>query len=127
MNAMEDLHIEPQKKTLDIQCTDDNISMYGNSLLPNSRTFFQPVFDWVTEYVKNPSKKTEVSLKFEYIDTASIQALFDVLKLLKSIPDNEERVIVNWYFEFDDPELLEIGEIMEGRLKLNFNFIDYTA
>ncbi len=124
---MEELRFEPQKKTLDIKCVEGNISMSGNSLLPNPKKFFQPVYDWVTEYVKNPAEKTEVSLKFEYIDTSSIQAIFDILKLLKDIPNSEDRVIVNWYFEFDDPELLEVGEIMDGRLKLNFNFIDYIS
>ena len=122
---MEDLILKPQNKTLDISCTQGTISMSGNSLLPDPRKFFKPVFDWVTEYVTNPAKKTVVNLNFEYIDTSSVQAVFDILKILKEIPDSDERVLVNWYFEFDDPELLEVGEIMEGRLKLNFNYLEY--
>ena len=49
------------------------------------------------------------------------------MKTLKEkIPNSADRLIVNFYFEFDDPELLEVGEIMAGRLRLDFNFNEYT-
>jgi len=123
---MEQLILEPQKKTLDINCANGSIHMSGNSLLQDPKAFFKPVVDWIIEYVKNPALKTVVTLKFEYIDTSSVQSIFDILGLLKAIPDTDNRVIVNWHYELDDPELLEVGEIMEGRLKLIFNYIDYS-
>ena len=123
---MNDLIIEEKKDNLGITCSTGKISMSGNSLLPNAQKFFQPVDEWVDEYVKSPAPKTEVTLKFNYVDTASVQAIFNVLKKFREIPDFEENVTVNWHFEFDDPEMLEIGEIMEGRLKLKFNFIEFT-
>jgi hypothetical protein len=117
--------LEPKEDTLAIECRDGSISMKGNSILAYPRKFFQLVTDWVSEYVKEPAVQTDVILKFEYIDTASVQSIFDILKLLKHIPDYEKSVLVNWYFEFDDPELLEVGEIMEARLKLKFNYVEY--
>lgn len=124
---MNELKIEQTKDSLEITGKKGKLSMTGNSILPNPQKFFKPVNDWVDEYVKNPESKTEITLKFNYVDTASVQAVFDVLKKFREIPKYEEVVTVNWYFEFDDPELLEVGEIMEGRLKLNFNFIEYTV
>lgn len=123
---MNDLIINPEKDKLTVKCSKGKISMSGNSILPNTQTFFKPVNDWVDEYIKKPEKKTEITLKFNYIDTSSVQAIFDILKKFRDVPNFEENVVVNWYFEFDDPELLEVGEIMEGRLKLKFNFIEYT-
>jgi hypothetical protein len=123
---MNDLIIEEKKDNLGITCSTGKINMSGNSLLPNAQKFFQPVLDWVDEYVKDPKPKTEVTLKFNYVDTASVQAIYNVLRKFREIPDYGERVIINWHFEFDDPEMLEIGEIMEGRLKLKFNFIEFT-
>lgn len=124
---MNELKIDQTKDSLEITGKKGKLSMTGNSILPNPQKFFKPVNDWVDEYVKNPESKTEITLKFNYVDTASVQAVFDVLKKFREIPKYEEVVTVNWYFEFDDPELLEVGEIMEGRLKLNFNFIEYTV
>ena len=124
---MNELLIKPNKDTLEIKCAKGKISMSGNSILPNPQTFFKPVNEWVDEYIKSPAEKTAISLKFNYVDTASVQAVFDILKKFRDIPNFEEKVYVDWYFEFDDPELLEVGEIMEGRLKLKFNFIEYSA
>ncbi len=124
-NLMKDFILEPKDDSLAIECRDGSISMHGNSILAYPKKFFQPVMDWVTEYVSQPADRTDVVLRFDYIDTASVQSVFDILKLLKKIPDWEESVLVNWYFEFDDPELLEVGEIMEARLKLKFNFVEY--
>jgi len=99
--------------------------MKGNSIVPNVQTFFKPVFDWVTEYVQSPARETEISLKFDYIDTASVQAVFDMLKMVKEVEEKGSSLIVNWHFEFDDPELLEVGEIMEARLGVKFNYVEY--
>ena len=123
---MNDLIIKEQKDNLGIHCTPGKISMSGNSLLPNAQKFFQPVIDWVDEYIKDPIPKTEVTLIFNYVDTASVQAIFNVLKKFREIPNYKEHVTINWHFEFDDPEMLEIGEIMEGRLKLKFNYIEFS-
>jgi hypothetical protein len=123
---MNDLIIEEKKDNLGIKCSKGKISMTGNSLLPNAQKFFQPVEEWVDAYVKSPAPKTTITLKFNYVDTASVQAIFNVLKKFREIPDYEENVVVNWHFEFDDPELLEVGEIMEGRLKLKFNYIEFS-
>ena len=123
---MNDLIIEEKKDNLGITCSKGSVTMTGNSLLPNAQKFFQPVNDWVDEYIKDPKPKTEITLKFNYVDTASVQAIFNLLKKFREIPGYEENVIVNWHFEFDDPELLEVGEIMEGRLKLKFNFIEFS-
>jgi len=124
---MKELVMQQNKDTLGIQCTRGKIEMTGSSILPDPRKFFKPVVEWVEGYVQDPAEKTEITLKFEYIDTASVQQIFDVLNKFRQIPNFRTNVTVNWYFEFDDPELLEVGEIMEGRLQLNFNFIEYSA
>ena len=124
--AIKELILEPGKDTLEIKCSHGKISMQGNSLLADPKKFFQPVNDWITEYIKDPAQTTEITLRFEYMDTASIQAIFDLLMSIKVITKINKQLVVNWYFEFDDPELLEVGEIMSGRLKLDFNYIEYT-
>jgi len=123
----EDLKIDSTKDTLEIICKSGFISLNGNSIIPNAKTFFEPVANWIDDYIQNPAENTEVTLKFNYIDTASVQSIFELLKRLRDIPNYENRISINWYFEFDDPELLEVGEIMEARLKLKFNYIEFSA
>ncbi len=122
---MKDLNIKQQKNNLEVNCSEGKIDMKGNSIVPNAQSFFKPVFDWVDEYVKKPAKNTKVTLRFDYIDTASVQAVFDLLKALKEVEVEGNSLVVDWHFEFDDPELLEVGEIMEARLGVKFNYIEY--
>ena len=122
---MDNISIEPTKKSLEVECSPGYFKLSGNSILSDPRKFFQPIVEWVEDYIKNPMDKTTVDLKLEYVDTASVQSVFDIMRLFKPLQDREKEVTVNFYFEFDDPELLELGEIMEGRLGIKFNFIEY--
>lgn len=122
---MDNISIEPTKKSLEVECSPGYFKLSGNSILSDPRKFFQPIVEWVDDYIKNPMDKTTVDLKLEYVDTASVQSVFDIMRLFKPLQDRDKEVVVNFYFEFDDPELLELGEIMEGRLGIKFNFIEY--
>lgn len=124
---MKKLVIEPTKENMAVLCSMGEISLSGSSILADPKKFFQPIEDWICEYVKNPSPHTEITLKFEYIDTASVQSVFNMLKYFKDWGKEElHTVMVNWHFEFDDPELLELGEILQGRLNIPFNFVEYN-
>jgi len=122
---MENITIEPTKKSLEVECAPGYFKLSGNSILSDPRKFFKPIVEWVEEYIKKPEDKTTVDLKLEYVDTASVQSVFDIMRMFKPLQENNNEVVVNFYFEFDDPELLELGEIMEGRLGIKFNFIEY--
>lgn len=124
IKPMEELILKSKRDTPHIVCRDGYLSMKGNSILADPKTFFLPISQWVEEYVTTKPEKTEVELNFDYVDTASVQSIFSILKILKKISGHEESVVVNWYYEFDDPELLEVGEIMQTRLNLNFNFVE---
>ena len=122
---MENITIEPTKKSLEVECASGYFKLSGNSILSDPRKFFKPIVEWVEEYIKEPAEKTNIDLKLEYVDTASVQSVFDIMRMFKPLQEMKKEVAVNFYFEFDDPELLELGEIMEGRLGIKFNFIEY--
>ena len=122
---MENISIEPTKKSLEVECSPGYFKLSGNSILSDPRKFFKPIVEWVEEYIQAPKDVTTIDLKLEYVDTASVQSVFDIMRMFKPLQENGKEVNVNFYFEFDDPELLELGEIMEGRLGIKFNFIEY--
>lgn len=122
---MKEYKLEAKTNSLEVICKKGYISLAGNSILSDPKTFFQPTYDWIDVYMKTASGPTKVDLKFNYIDTASVQSILELLKKLHSIQSFADSVNINWYFEFDDPELLEIGEIMEARLDTKFNFIEH--
>ena len=82
---MENISIEPTKKSLEVECSPGYFKLSGNSILSDPRKFFQPIVEWVEEYIKDPKDKTTVDLKLEYVDTASVQSVFDIRHTFKGM------------------------------------------
>ena len=123
---MKDLIIDKTAKTLEVRCAAGKIHFTGCSITNDPKVFFTPIKNWVKDYAKNPEKLTEVNLKFDYIDTASVKYVFEILSDLKVIHlNNGNSVIVNWFFDYDDPEILELGEIIQSKIAIPFSFVEY--
>ncbi|MGC9344087.1 MAG: DUF1987 domain-containing protein [Bacteroidales bacterium] len=120
---MKDLKIKPTKKSPGIELKPGELSFSGCSIINDPREFFQPVMDWVKEYTKNPSEKTVVNIKFEYIDSASVKSFFDILKEMEKI-SKKNSLELNWYYDINDPEILELGEIINSKMRLEFRFVE---
>ena len=95
---MDNISIEPTKKSLEVECSPGYFKLSGNSILSDPRKFFQPIVEWVEDYIKNPLDKTTVDLKLEYVDTASVQSVFDIMRLFKPLQDRDKEVAVNFLF-----------------------------
>ncbi len=123
---MKNLSIDKTAKTLEVSCIAGKMNFTGCSITNDPKVFFTPIKNWVRDYLKKPEKLTEVNLKFDYIDTASVKYVFEILSDLKDIPQTKgHSVIVNWYFDYDDPEILELGEIIQSKIGIPFNFVEY--
>ena len=122
---MTNLRIEATSKTpqIDFNSNSGELEIIGISVPENSVAFYTPVVDWLISYVANPQHKTVLALKFSYLNTSSLQFLYDALKELDEIgaPDS---VIINWYFTEDDDDMKETGEDFKEVTSSSFNFIE---
>ncbi len=122
---MKELSIDKTVKSLEVNCSPGRIEFSGCSITNDPKVFFTPVKNWIRDYIKKPEKLTEVNLKFDYIDTASVKYVFEILNDLKVINGRKGySVTVNWYFDYNDPEILELGEIIQSKIAIPFNFIE---
>ena len=101
------------------------LNFTGRSILTDPKVFFEPVNNWVNKYMKSPAEETVVNVKLEYIDTASTQALYQILRTLNSVRKKGLVFMVNWHVEDEDPEMKELGEMIEQRLGVEFQYISY--
>ena len=49
---MENITIEPTKKSLEVECAPGYFKLSGNSILSDPRKFFKQIVEWVEEYIK---------------------------------------------------------------------------
>lgn len=107
---MENFYLEETSKTpkLSFDQKTGKFLMSGRSIPENSIEFYRPLFEWLDDYVKNPSDKTVFDIKLEYFNTSSSKCLVEIFRRLERINNNS--VVINWFYEEDDEDMQESGE-----------------
>lgn len=122
---MDDLIIKPTDKSMAVDISYGILNFTGRSILTDPKIFFDPINAWVKKYLKNPGDETVINIKLEYIDTASTQSLYQILRQINSVRKKGLVLMINWYIEDEDPEMKELGEMIEQRLGVEFQYITY--
>jgi len=69
----------------------------GKSMPEDVVGFYQPVFDWIDAYKKDPLEKTVLVFKLIYFNTASSKVFLDLLMKFESIIEKGFEVEVKWH------------------------------
>jgi hypothetical protein len=87
----------------------------GRSIPENAATLYEKVLSWVTQYIENPRKTTNLRLNLEYFNTASSIWLAKIVKVLSSIKGSESILMIHLYFnieEFDEMEEEDLKDVL---------------
>mgnify|MGYP005835605399 FL=1 len=122
---MEDLHIEGTKRTPEIRMkATGEITIEGRSVMEDAPRFYDALFLWVFEYSKNPAEQTVINVNLEYSNSDSAIAILHLLKVLAQLKNQNKSLIVNWYYEQGDDDVLERGQYYASILGIPFQFIE---
>ena len=97
--------------------------MYGRSSPENSMQFYEPILSALSNDIQGD--KVDVRIKMEYFNTSSSKCIYDILKEVKRLEAKGKKVMVRWYYDEDDEDMLEAGEDYSDLLDLPFKFIEY--
>jgi hypothetical protein len=122
---MNNLNLEGTAKTPTINFnTNGELLIKGRSIPENSVEFYKPVIDWLSEYNNSPQAETKVKVQLEYFNTSSSKCILDVFKKLEAINSGNSEVVINWYYEEDDEDMLEAGEDYMAIISIEFEMIE---
>ena len=109
-----------------LNAIDGVIKIEGRSIPENVIDFYQPIINWIENYTKNPLDKTVVEFKLEYFNTSSSKRIFDIMKKVETITNQEGKVVViNWYYEEDDEDIYFAGNDYKALVtKTEFNLVE---
>ncbi len=109
---MKNVHSEGTIKTPEIILDADFgvIELIGKSLPENASDIYDPILNWIDEYMQNPAETTTVNFRFEYLNSRSLKFILDILRKMKVLYQKEYKVTANWYVDPDDEDMIEIGE-----------------
>jgi hypothetical protein len=128
MGDFEAFKLEATKETPEVILdADANVfEVNGRSFPLNAKGFYMPILEWLEEYAKSPNGKTEFKFKLEYFNTPSSKSISDILKQMKEIKDAGNEVVIYWYYEEDDIDILDLGHVFARTVGMDFEFKEYT-
>lgn len=94
------------------------ITISGRLIQMNADQFWESMKKHLKEYVKTSEIKTSIRFQMEYINSSSLQQLLDFLKLLNVLMKDERKLNIEWLYEKEDEDMLELGNCIHNILQL---------
>jgi|JFJP01.1.fsa_nt_gi hypothetical protein len=128
MNMLKTLKIEATDDQPKIEFDKDNniLIIAGRSLPEDASVFFSPVIKWIQQYINEPNEFTELILKIEYLNSASVRKLTEILFCLETLHEKNHIVKVIWFYKSNDEVMKERGEEIKNVVELPFELRSET-
>ena len=121
---IEVVHILPTNKTPEVLLNPEGIIKIKGRAIDESRTkFSEQIMIWIDAYLLNPAESTEVIIALEYLNSYNSIILASVLKKLSQVNQQSKKLVIQWYIEEDDDDLLERGNIFHRLLIFPLNLL----
>lgn len=117
--------VDGSEKTPAISLDGDRgvIEIRGKSVPEDSFKFFQPMKNWLDEYMHKPAPSTEVIVALEYFNTSSAKVLLEVFKLMNQLhKTGQTQMNIRWVYEVDDDDMLEAGHDYQRTIDVPIHF-----
>jgi hypothetical protein len=116
--------ISATAKTPEIILNPEGIIMIkGRWMMENIADFSKALSDWFDTYVLNLPEVTAIDIHLEYFSGFNSAILISLLRKISGISMMHKELIINWYYEEGDQDILELGEYISSVLDTPFNFI----
>lgn len=96
------------------------LKLSGRSIPDDADIFYNPIIDWVSEYVQEAPYNTIFTIDLDYLNINSSKKILDILYQLHSLIENGKKPEVIWCYS--DDEMLEIGQDYDMLLNIPFKF-----
>jgi hypothetical protein len=92
-------------------------------LLSNQDEVTNQIWNWIDTYISYPAEITNISIGIEHLNIFSTVILVNILKKLSIGITPSEKLVIRWYYEEDDEEILERGEYISSIIGFPVEFI----
>lgn len=99
------------------------IMIKGRSMIKNAGEFYKQVEEWIDIYVSNPADLTRVDICLEYFNGVNSLIFTSLLKKITEVKLKDKLIVMNWYYEEDDEDILAQGENIASVLDIPVNYI----
>ena len=102
----------PKTPQIDLNQMSGELIFSGKSIPENAAKIYEPVLNWVNEYIQQARPITNIRLNLEYFNSSSLIWLSKILKVLKKIKEPDYILFVHLYMPLEEyNEMNEIDDI----------------
>jgi hypothetical protein len=118
------VNILPTNNTPEVFLNPEGIIKIKGRAIDESRSkFSDQLMSWIDDYLLNPAELTEVIIALEYLNSSNSIFLASALKKLSQVKQESKKLVIKWYIEKDDDDLLERGEYISSAINIPIEFI----
>lgn len=99
------------------------IEIKGKSIQEHTTEFYQPILEWIENYLQNPAEETNINLQMGYYNSSSKKYLLDLLEKFGPLHKSGKKVAFNWYYNEEDDEEEDAGKLYGELSGLPVNLI----
>jgi hypothetical protein len=119
-----EIHILPTNNTPEFIFNPDGIiKIKGRGLFGNKTEVSDQILVWIDSYIENPAETTYVIIAFEYLNSFSTALLVSILKKFSQVLLKSKKLVIRWFYEEDDEDILERGEYISSSFDIPIEFI----
>jgi len=106
MNDLKGKYLEATAKTpqVDFNHLTGELVLEGRSIPENAGKVYEPLVDWINEYVKSPCIVTNFHLNLVYFNSSSLIWITKIILALSNIKAQGAIIYIHLYFEVEDFE-----------------------
>jgi len=122
---MDTIRIEKTNNTPSVYIDEDNMlcRIEGSSYPEDAHEIYQHVLDWL-DRVQSSASKIVVEFDYDFLNSISHKKVWQILQQLKQFHNNGKTVIVKWFFEENDEDIMEAGEDLSELMNIPFELIE---
>jgi hypothetical protein len=93
----------------------------GESYMEEAYKFYLPLINWIKQYTEEEKGKIDLQIKLIYFNTSTSKCLLDIFELLNKYQQQGGQIEVTWYYDEDDPDMVDEVKDFEKEAELRFN------
>jgi hypothetical protein len=120
-------YIQGTKTTPYAMMNNGHMKIVGKAFPVEEQPFFGHISKNISRYIRKPANKTSVDISLTHVNASSKKAIVEFLTQLETINNNGFEVEVNWWYDIEDEDVKELGEIFKSMFSINIHLLSNNA
>jgi hypothetical protein len=124
---IEAFHIAATDETplVDFNAQSGQLLIAGTSISQASDSIFLDISNWIDAYIPEANQVTQLIINLDYFNISTSKHLMVLLHKLKTVQNSHKMITVEWHYDVNEDDMLELGQDYEMMVRLPFKYVGH--